>query len=69
MKLNKGWGFPGLAKKAHYFEDDNSTSLCGKWWYMGTRHDDDHDHKMNCTTCMRKRLKLLEKEDKDNASK
>lgn len=30
----KGWGWPGAAKKAHYF-NDSARSLCGRWLYTG----------------------------------
>lgn len=29
----EGWGWPGLARKAHYF--DHGRSLCGAWLYTG----------------------------------
>ena len=28
-----GWGWPGNAKKAHYFVDGRS--LCGRWLFFG----------------------------------
>lgn len=31
-----GWGWPGAARKAHYFEAGEVVSLCGKWMYTGT---------------------------------
>lgn len=30
-----GWGFPGAARKAHYFEDGEIISVCRKWMYSG----------------------------------
>ncbi|HDT4814095.1 TPA: hypothetical protein QHO54_001054 [Klebsiella aerogenes] len=51
----KGWGFPALAKKAHYFDAGSVISLCGKWAFTGIRFDEWHEHPDNCTTCMRKR--------------
>ncbi|HEJ7134750.1 TPA: hypothetical protein SMF84_001419 [Serratia marcescens] len=61
-KYDKGWGFPALAKKAHYFTDDSPTSLCGKWLFTGIRIDEYHDHHDNCAVCMRKRAESQEKE-------
>ncbi len=29
MEKREGWGWPTLAKKAHYFR--NGHSLCGRW--------------------------------------
>jgi hypothetical protein len=31
--MTEGWGWPGLAKKAHYFVA--SESLCRKWLFTG----------------------------------
>lgn len=57
-RLEKGWGFPYLAKKAHYFDSESMTSLCGKWMYTGARVDEFHQHDENCVACMRMREKL-----------
>lgn len=46
-----GWGFPLLARKAHYFVD--SMSLCRSWWFIGRVDDSNHDSSDNCTTCKR----------------
>ena len=59
----QGWGFPGNAKKAHYFiiEEGYSMadSLCGRWGFFGgSLFDEHHDHPLNCKACMRKREKL-----------
>lgn len=62
-KLIKGWGFPYLAKKAHYYNQGDSTSLCGKWMYTGERVDSMHDHKDNCVSCMKKRNAQEEKQE------
>jgi hypothetical protein len=53
-----GWGWPGLAKKAHYFV--KGRSLCGKWLFTGDsegkelefRGDDD------CAACFKKQQAL-----------
>ncbi|HHL0958982.1 TPA: hypothetical protein ACQVH3_003732 [Serratia marcescens] len=60
-KHGQGWGFPALAKKAHYFADGSSTSLCGKWLFTGVLFDEHHDHPENCAVCMRKRAEAQEK--------
>ncbi|HCU0428868.1 hypothetical protein I5Q42_06125 [Serratia marcescens] len=60
-KNDQGWGFPYLAKKAHYFANGSATSLCGKWLFTGIRIDEHHDHPDNCSACMRKRAKVQEK--------
>ena len=57
----KGWWWPSNAGKAHYFDNDR-TSLCGRWAYMGRSfrdfEDDLHDSKDNCVVCKRKREAL-----------
>lgn len=60
-KLDQGWGFPALAKKAHYFADGSTTSLCGKWLFTGIRIDEFHYHTDNCVKCMRRRAEAQEK--------
>ncbi len=38
--MDKGWGWPGDSRKAHYFVEDNATrSLCGKWGFFCGRRD------------------------------
>jgi len=32
--MAEGWGFPGNARKAHYF--DGIVSLCHRWMYSGS---------------------------------
>lgn len=54
---NKGWGFPTLSKKAHFFNSGEAISLCGKWMFTGVRIDEWHEHPENCATCMKKRKK------------
>lgn len=51
---DKGWGFPALARKAHYFV--GSMSLCRHWWFIGQVDDTNHDSIDNCATCKRLRL-------------
>ena len=58
LKLNesKGWGFPMLSKKAHYFI--GSMSLCRRWMFTGELEDSQHSHPDNCQACCKKLTKL-----------
>ncbi|GMU39464.1 MAG: hypothetical protein AMXMBFR23_03300 [Chloroflexota bacterium] len=51
----EGWGFPFLARKAHYFVDGHS--LCRKWLYLGEQQGDADSPETpdDCPEC-RKRL-------------
>lgn len=60
MVLPAGWGWPMLAKKAHYYEQGQSQSACGRWWFTGEREDDKDDHADNCAAC-RKRIGAIRK--------
>jgi hypothetical protein len=54
-----GWGWPGDSRKAHYFEANDTRSLCSKWgFFEGQREDDNHGSPDNCTVCRRKREAL-----------
>ena len=44
-----GWGFPGLAKKAHYFI--GMRSLCRKWMYGGALEPDNGPSPDDCKEC------------------
>lgn len=37
IELPAGWGWPGSARKAHWFDDGQATSLCGRWMFTGHR--------------------------------
>ncbi|MEI8244375.1 MAG: hypothetical protein WCI51_01015 [Lentisphaerota bacterium] len=50
----KGWGWPGLSKKAHYY-NNNARSLCGKWIYTGVLEEGNDNSSDNCCDC-KKRL-------------
>lgn len=67
----QGWGWPGLARKAHYF-DGEIVSLCGRWMFSGAMFDDRHNSPHNCQACRRKLEKLhpekLEEEEGDDTS-
>lgn len=58
----KGWGWPSLAKKAHYFID--GTSICGRWMYMGTINDTETSGPDDCAECKRRWTKMKEKAKK-----
>jgi hypothetical protein len=49
----EGWGFPGLARKAHYFVEDKT--LCGKWAYTGSLDGSSPEVKGpdDCAACRR----------------
>ena len=49
-----GWGWPGAARKAHYFADGAAISLCGKWLYTGplTRNQEGKSPD-DCAACTR----------------
>lgn len=55
----EGWGFPGLSRKAHYF--DGGRSICGKWLYMGNldinQTTGDKPGPDDCRECHRRLLK------------
>lgn len=59
--LSKGWGFPLLAKKGHYFAEGEAISLCGKWMYTGEREPSLTWVTSQCQQC-RKRLKKAEED-------
>jgi hypothetical protein len=53
-KLKAGWGWPANSRKAHYFNDSELTSLCGKWMYAGFRDEEDFESSDDCALCRRK---------------
>lgn len=57
----EGWGFPALAKKAHYFQEGSATSICGGWMYTGPREPDEFESSDDCKTCRKKLAKLQNK--------
>lgn len=57
--ITEGWGFPGAARKAHYFRE-SATSLCGGWLWTPaiTAPDmalepDNKPSKDDCAKCRR----------------
>ena len=58
--LSRGWRFPLNSRKAHYFLDGESISLCRKWMYTGESEDTNHDSPDNCAECRRRRARLIE---------
>lgn len=55
VKLPAGWGWPPNALRAHYFAENESRSLCGKWAYAGKRVNNNHESPDNCLDCQRRR--------------
>ena len=52
LKSIPGWGFPMLARKAHWFDEGEATSVCGKWMYTGVRSGRaDEPGPDDCATC------------------
>jgi hypothetical protein len=49
-----GWAWPALARKAHYFDQAETTSLCGRWMFLGQREPDNGPSRDDCTGCRRK---------------
>jgi len=56
QKIEEGWGWPGASKKAHYFAEGDTRSICMRWMYGGPREQGNDDSRDNCAEC-RKRLK------------
>lgn len=49
-----GWAKPVGARSAHYYEQGNQHSLCGKWWYHGSRYSRERFRQIAvklCKTC------------------
>jgi hypothetical protein len=62
----RGWGWPALAKKRHYWLENESVAICGRWMYTGELHDEEAYHKdseNNCKVCQSKIAKLQTKKD------
>ena len=51
-EITSGWGWPLLARKAHWFE--HSISLCGKWMFLGDLNPDLESAPDDCALCTRK---------------
>lgn len=56
MSKGEGWGWPGNARKAHYF--DAGISLCGKWMHFGdpenhSQKTGDEPGRDDCRACWR----------------
>jgi hypothetical protein len=57
-----GWGWPGLANRAHYFSPNDAISICGRWAYTGQRTADDGEMGPNdCAACAKKLAKIRAK--------
>lgn len=60
-ELREGWGWPGNARKAHFFAEGQTRCLCGKWgFYFGPRGNTRHDSPDNCAECNRLRRSRIE---------
>jgi len=58
QKMPEGWGWPGAARKAHYFVDGRS--LCGRWgWIGGSLQPAGEPSSDDCAACARKLAKRL----------
>lgn len=56
--LTAGWGWPGNARKAHYFARGEYIALCGRWMYTGPRDTSDGPSPDDCAECRRRVVKL-----------
>lgn len=56
LQTKRGWGWPMLSKKAHFFFDGRS--LCGKWMFTGEMEDNNHDSVDNCAICKKKHKQI-----------
>lgn len=51
-----GWGFPGTARKCHYFPAGSTMALCAKWgfFYGHLAPDTETASPDDCVACRRK---------------
>jgi hypothetical protein len=57
-----GWGWPALAKRAHYFDPGQGTSICGRWMFIGFRtRDNGVCGPDDCAACEKKLEKRRKK--------
>ena len=56
-ELNRGWGWPGNSRKAHYFRAGDSVSACARWMFTGPREPVGESSKDDCATCTRELAK------------
>lgn len=49
---DKGWGWPGNSKKAHYFVA--GLSLCGKWMFWGSDFRESPPGPDDCRACAKR---------------
>jgi hypothetical protein len=58
LQEREGWGFPGAARKAHYFR--GAISICRRWFYGGRLEPETGKRSPNdCVQCRR----LLDKDE------
>lgn len=60
MSNKRGWAILSNTRKYHYFDTDQTVSLCGRWlmWGYVSRDDSKDDHPENCVSCRKKKAKL-----------
>ena len=59
-QLKEGWTYLWNSPKWHYFRDGKS--LCGRWMCLGSEFEAGNETSPdNCVTCMKKRMRELEK--------
>lgn len=50
-----GWARPLASRKHHYFEEDTTISICGRWMLARPeREPDDFESADDCKACRRK---------------
>jgi len=63
----QGWGWPGRARKAHFFLQGSPISSCGRWLYTGIREDIDLGDASadKCPTCERAQRLEIARRDRE----
>lgn len=46
-----GWGWPGGSRVRHYFNANDTLSVCGRFYYYGSRGPRDLEN--NCAMCLK----------------
>jgi hypothetical protein len=60
IEIAKGWGWPQISRKAHYFE--GGRSLCGKMLYTGLLEQGNDESQDNCAECKKRLAKSKPKQ-------
>lgn len=61
---NAGWGWPEHSPKAHWFDVNTATSLCGGWTYTGPRDRAPAPGPDDCRACVRMLQERRERSDR-----